>query len=129
MIERTEPSVVYVRIIQQPACSGCHAKSLCPVSEHGEKIIEIEDRSGNFSVNEKVNIHVRLSQGMTAVLIAFVIPLALTVTALATAQAISGNELIAAAAGLCILIPYGAAIRLMRGKLKKKFAFTLSKII
>ncbi|MDR1332638.1 MAG: SoxR reducing system RseC family protein [Tannerella sp.] len=128
VIAKIEHSTVHVRIVQQSACSECHAKSLCHASDRSVKMIEIEDHSGSFSVNETVHIHAHMSQGMTAVLIAFVVPLALVVAALAAGYAISGNDIVAGVAALCILAPYCAVVRLMRGRLAKKFVFTLSKI-
>ena len=41
IIEKIDGGTVYVRIIQQSACSGCHAKSMCTASESKEKIIEV----------------------------------------------------------------------------------------
>jgi sigma-E factor negative regulatory protein RseC len=129
VIEKIEQSIVHVRIVQQSACSGCHANTFCPASDSSEKTIEVEDYSGNFSLNEQVSVGLRQSQGMTAVLLVFVVPLALVVLVLAAAGAISGgNEIIAGLAGLSALIPYCGIIWLMRNKLKKKFVFTLSKI-
>ena len=43
IIEKIDGGTVYVRIIQQSACSGCHAKSMCTASESKEKIIEVPD--------------------------------------------------------------------------------------
>ncbi|MDR0757982.1 MAG: SoxR reducing system RseC family protein [Tannerella sp.] len=129
VIEKIEHSIVHVRIVQQSACGGCHANAFCPASNSSEKIIEIEDRSGNFSLNEQVSVGLRQSQGLTAVLIVFVVPLALVVLVLKVAGIISGgNEIVAGLAGLSTLIPYCGIIWLMRNKLKKKFVFTLSKI-
>jgi sigma-E factor negative regulatory protein RseC len=132
VIEKIEHPVVYVRILQQSSCSQCQVKSFCSTSDKSEKIIEIEDRSGRFAVNEKVNICARLSQGMTAVLLAFVVPVIILVATLAIAPrvsaAMSENEIAAGLAGVFILVPYYGIIRLMRNKLKKEFMFTLSKI-
>ncbi|MDR1602468.1 MAG: SoxR reducing system RseC family protein [Tannerella sp.] len=129
VIEKIEHSIVHVRIVQQSACGGCHANSFCPASDSSEKTIEIEDRSGNFSLNEEVRIVMQQSQGMNAVLLVFIVPLALVVSVLAAVGAVSGgNEIVAGLAGLSALIPYCGIIWLIRNKLKKKFVFTLSKI-
>ncbi|MDR2119499.1 MAG: SoxR reducing system RseC family protein [Tannerella sp.] len=129
VIEKIEHAVVHVRIVQQSACSGCHAESLCPASHSSEKIIEVEDRSGAFSLHEEVRICAKPSQGMIAVSLAFVLPLILIILTLVAVHAISGgNEIVAGIAGLSILVPYYGTIRLMHGKLKKRFVFTLSKI-
>ena len=75
IIEKIDGGTVYVRIIQQSACSGCHAKSMCTASESKEKIIEVPDNSGKFHINEEVQLCGQSSLGLQAVLLAFVFPL------------------------------------------------------
>ena len=74
IIEKIDGGTVYVRIIQQSACSGCHAKSMCTASESKEKIIEVPDNSGKFHINEEVLLCGQSSLGLQAVLLAFVFP-------------------------------------------------------
>lgn len=129
IIEKIERSVVYVRIVQQSACSACYAKSRCPASESSHKIIEVAGcQDENFFVNEKVYVCASTSQGMKAVVLAFVIPLICIVISLGLSSLANVNEIVAGAIGLAVLIPYYAIIRLMHNRLKKKFVFTLSKI-
>jgi sigma-E factor negative regulatory protein RseC len=128
VVERVERSVVYVRIMQQSACSGCHAKSLCTASESAGKLIEVEGCVGDFMVNDEVNVCAHTSQGYMAVMLAFVVPLLLVAAVLATVYAVSGSEIAGGVAGIAALVPYYIAMYLMRGRLKKKFVFTLSKI-
>ena len=69
IIEKIDGGTVYVRIIQQSACSGCHAKSMCTASESKEKIIEVPDNSGKFHINEEVQLCGQSSLGLQAVLL------------------------------------------------------------
>jgi sigma-E factor negative regulatory protein RseC len=128
VIEKIEPPVVFVRIVQQSACSECHAKSSCSASERKVKLIEVDDYSGKFHVNEEVRICGRASMGMQAVMFAFVLPLLLVVASLMAGIKLAGNEVTGGLAGLFILFPYYGSLYLMRNKMKKKFVFTLSKI-
>ena len=73
IIEKIDGGTVYVRIIQQSACSGCHAKSMCTASESKEKIIEVPDNSGKFHINEEVQLCGQSSLGLQAVLLALCI--------------------------------------------------------
>ena len=74
IIEKVEGDRVFVRITQQSACSGCHAKSMCTASEQKEKIVEVQARGERFSVNEMVEVYARSSVGLKAVWWAFVLP-------------------------------------------------------
>jgi sigma-E factor negative regulatory protein RseC len=129
IVEKIEHKRIFVRIVQQSACGGCHAKSVCESADHKTKIIEIEDRSGKFEVNEEVMICGHYSMGLYAVWLAFVLPLLLLIIASATGTKLFENEIISGLTGLFILLPYYFMIYLMRSKLKKKFVFTLSKIL
>lgn len=128
IIERIEPPLVFVRIVQQSACSGCHAKSLCTVSESQVKTIEIEDCSGQYKVDEEVRICGSYAMGLQAVLLTFVVPLFLIVFSLFAGSLITGNEVIGGTGSLLILFPYYSILYVVRTKLKKKFTFSLSKI-
>ena len=128
VIEKIEHPHIYVRIVQQSACSECHAKSLCTGSDNQTKLIEIEDRSGSFELNEQVYICGQYATGMYAVWLAFVLPLLFLVVCTATGTKLFDNEMMGALTGLSVLFPYYLIIYLMRNRLKKKFVFTLSKI-
>ena len=128
IVERIEGDVVFVRIIQRSACSGCHAQSMCSASEMKEKIIEITDESGQFKVNEPVVIYGQSSMGLQAVLLAFVLPLILVVFAIATGTNLGWDETTSGLVGLSLLAPYYGILYLFRDKLKKRFIFTLKKL-
>jgi sigma-E factor negative regulatory protein RseC len=127
IVEKIEHPRVYVRIVQQSACSECHAKTVCSSADSKMKTIEIEDRSGKFEIDEEVLICGHYSTGMYAVWLAFVLPLILIVLAAVAGTTIWGNEIAGGLTGLFILIPYYGMIYLMRDRLKRKFVFTLSK--
>ena len=129
VVERIEHARIFVRIVQQSACSGCHAKSVCINADSKAMIIEIDDHAGKFELDEEVLVCERYSMGMYAVWLAFVLPLLLLVFAAIAGTSLSGNEIIGGLAGLSILIPYYAILYLMRDQLKKKFVFSLSKIL
>lgn len=127
-IERIENNTIYVRIIQESACSGCHAKGMCGAAESKEKIIEIPDRSGQFEPGEVVAICGKTSLGLQAVLLAFVVPVIIVLAALIIGQTFQLDEALAALAGLLFLVPYYCVLYALRKKLKKHFIFTLKKL-
>ncbi|MCD7932617.1 MAG: SoxR reducing system RseC family protein [Tannerellaceae bacterium] len=119
---------ILVKIVQQSACAGCHAKGMCSAVDNKEKIIEIQDSSGNFHVNEEVVISGKTSLGLQAVVLAFIIPLILIVATLITGSLIQWEESTNALIALFILLLYYCILYLNREKLKKKFIFTLKKL-
>lgn len=128
IIEKIEGSTVHVKIVQQSACSECHAQSMCCASESKDKIIDIQDSSGIFQVGEKVMIYGQSSMGMLAVLLAFVIPILIVVTAIALGTSREWDETVTGLSGLLLLVPYYYILYLLRNKLKKRFVFTLKKL-
>ncbi|MDH6304564.1 positive regulator of sigma E activity [Parabacteroides sp. PF5-5] len=127
VIEKISDHTVFVKIIQQSACAGCHAKSMCMAADSKDKIIEIPDTTGSFHVNEQVVISGQSSMGLQAVFLAFVLPLFLIIFGIALTVNIYQSELIGALTGLSILLFYYGVLYITRDKLKKKFIFTLKK--
>lgn len=127
IIDRIEGGIIYVRITQQSACAGCHAKSMCSASDSKEKIIEVVDRSNAYSPSEEVVLIGRSALGLQAVFFAFVIPLILVVAALFAGTSLEWPETTTALIALIVLVPYYGLLYLLREKLKRKFIFTLEK--
>ncbi len=128
IVEKIENGVVYVRIVQQSACAGCHARAVCTASESKEKIIEVPDRSGAFHVNEDVLVCGGASLGMQAVLLAFVGPLLMILAAIMLGSCLHWEETTSGIFGLLLLIPYYGVLYGLRDRLKKRFVFTLRKL-
>jgi len=127
IIEKIDGNLISVKIVQQSACSGCHAKSMCTASDSKEKIIEVTDYSGKFNVNDTVIICGESSLGLQAVLFAFVIPLIIIVLTIAIGTNLQLAETESALLGLLAVVPYYGILYMCRNKLKKKFVFTLKK--
>lgn len=128
IVEKVDGSTVYVRIIQQSACSGCHAQSMCGASESKVKVIEVPDSSGQFRENEEVELCGRSSLGLQAVLLAFVLPLLIVVTTIIAGTNMQWEETTSGLTGLLLLVPYYCILYLLRDKLKRQFIFTLKKL-
>ncbi len=127
IVEHIEGDKIFVRIVQQSACAGCHAKSMCSASDSKVKVIEIIDRSGNLKENDEVTICGQSSLGLQAVLLAFVLPLIVVIVAISLGLYIGWSETTSAFVGLLLLVPYYFMLYLMREKLKRRFVFTLEK--
>ena len=128
-IEKIEGDTIFVRIIQQSACSGGHAKGMCSASDQKEKIIEVNDpNAGRFHVNEEVTLSGQSSLGLQAVLLAFILPLIIVVAAIVAGNYLQWNETTSGLTGLLLLVPYYCILYFLREKLKRKFIFTLKKL-
>ena len=117
-VEKIDGDTVFVRITQQSACSGCHAQSMCSASEKKDKIIEVPDRSGRFSVNEEVIICGQNSMGLQAVLLAFVIPLVIVIRGHRNRDESTMGRDHERVNRFIALLPYYCILYLMRDKLK-----------
>lgn len=129
IVESTDGTHIRVRIMQTSACSTCNAKGYCSSSDSKEKIVDIYHSASSYEIGEEVMIYGTTSMGMQAVLIAFVIPFVILISALFIMMPLTGsNELLSALTALLSLIPYYIVVYLFRNKLKKNFSFTLKPI-
>ena len=101
---------------------------MCAASESKDKIIEVPDYSGKFSVNENVIICGQSSLGLQAVLLAFIFPLILIVAIIATGNILLWKETTSGICSLTLLAVYYCILYFLRDKLKKRFIFTLKKL-
>ena len=128
IVERVDTNRVFVRITQYSACAGCHAKSACTLSDKKEKLVEIEDASGDYHPGEEVVIIGQSSMGMEAVLWAFAVPVILMLIAVVAGVSAGWEETASGAFGVLVLIPYYIVLYVLRDKLKKRFVFNLKKL-
>lgn len=122
-----ENGVAKVLIMQTSACSTCHAKSVCGVSDKKEKIIEAEVNSNDFNVGDSVCVVGQKSLGITAVLLAYVVPFALMIVTMLIASRITEAEWIIGTVSLAVLVPYFVILRLMKSAIQAKFKFYVTK--
>lgn len=128
IIEKIDNHRMTVRILQESACSACHAKGVCMAANSKEKRIEITDFSGRFNENERVLIEGKASIGYKAVFWAFVLPLIiLLLTLILTLSLWNFSEMEAAISAMVALIPYYLVLYFMRKKMASSFQFNLKK--
>ena len=129
IVENINGSHIQVRIVQTSACSACSVKGHCNASESKDKLIDVyENHSAEYYIGQNVMVHGTTSMGMQAVLLAFGVPFLVLFIALYATLQITGVELTAALAGLLALFPYYLIIYMCRGKLSRKFFFTIEPI-
>ena len=121
--------VINVQIISMSACSECHAKMMCTASDMKVKNIEVKRHFyDDYSVGEEVNVSLTKSMGYKAVVLSYLIPLAILLILLLYLQDRFGNELIAGLGCVAGVAVYYFIIWLFRGKLENKVSFTIEKL-
>lgn len=129
IVENIDGSQVRVRIVQTSACSACSVKGHCGSADSKEKIVDVIDETHSYKIGDAVMVIGQTSMGMQAVLIAFVIPFIILISALFISISLTdGNEALSSIISLAMLIPYYIFIWLGRKKLKKNFSFTIKPI-
>ena len=129
IVENINGSHIQVRIVQTSACSACSIKGHCNASESKDKLIDVYDNhAAEYYKGQNVMVNGTTSMGMQAVILAFGVPFLVLFIALYATIRITGNELTAAVAGLLALVPYYLIIYMCRGRLSRKFFFTIEPI-
>ncbi|MDR3061918.1 MAG: SoxR reducing system RseC family protein [Dysgonamonadaceae bacterium] len=117
-----------VKILQETACAGCHAQSMCNLSDVKEKILEIPDHKGNFRVGEEVLVTGSALLGLKAVMLAFFLPMLIMLVLLFAGIRLFESEITGAGMAVSALIIYYLVLFFLKNKLKRKFVFNLNKI-
>jgi sigma-E factor negative regulatory protein RseC len=125
VVKEITPTSLIVSIINQSACSACHAKGACSISDTQQKEIEITSYRNHYEPGSHVTVIFRESSGFKALLLGYILPFILLVTVLIVAIEITGNEITGAFISLGILVPYYIILYLSKDKLRKAFTFEL----
>ena len=127
-VESIAGNHVRVRIVQTSACATCVAHKYCNSSESKEKMIDVYTKDAvHYQVGQTVKVLGTTSMGMRAVLWAFGVPFVVLVAVLyATWMVTGGDEPLSALAALASLALYYLVLYFCRGKMAKRFVFTIS---
>jgi sigma-E factor negative regulatory protein RseC len=117
-----------VTILAQSACSACHSKNMCSLSEMKEKVIHVNKVSGDWAMGENVKVVMTESLGIFATVLAYIIPILIIVGVLSALTLLSVPEYIVGITIIGSLTVYFFGLYFFRKKLGKKFSFKVSKI-
>lgn len=115
---------ITVKITAHPSCSSCHASGLCNASGTVDKFFEVPLQD-EFETGQNVRVITSLSNGFRALLLGYVVPLAVLVTSLIILTATGSGELTAGVASVILVAIYYLILFLSRDKIEKKIKFTL----
>ncbi len=125
VVEGIKNNKVLVRFTRNSACSDCHAKGICSVSDQENKALEFNDPSGSFRKGEKVQIILTQSSGFRALSLGYLLPFLIVLLSLILLTILSFPEGISGLLSLSLLVPYFLLLKLLRRKLDKSFTFSL----
>lgn len=123
LIDHINGKHVRVKILQESACSGCHAKGGCTAADMADKFIDVESDDADLRVGQTVTLYGQSSIGLLAVLLAFVLPFIVILLTLFVLNDKIDNEVISGTIALGMLLPYFFILSLFNKKLKSKLKF------
>ena len=121
------PDFTTVEIMVPSACSECHAKGLCGMAEQQEKIIMVPtDPYSPKSVGDEVQVKTKMTMGLKAVWISYVVPLAVLMILILSLSAIVPNEFLRGGIAVAGVGLYYFIIWLLKDKLADQFEFYIN---
>ncbi len=129
VVEEVNDDQIRVGFISHSACSSCHAKGVCSLSEVENKYVEVRNGGSEFKVGDNVDILLQQRQGFNALWLGYVLPFILMVLTLIIVMAITEREGLAGLTGVLVLLPYYLGLYFFRDKVKEKFDFKIRKTV
>ena len=118
------PDFTTVEILVSSACSSCHAKSLCGMSETKDKVIMVPtDPYTEYSIGDQVNVLTKKTMGLKAVWISYIIPLVILMILILSLSTVVENEMIRGLVAIAGVALYYGLIYIFRDKLSNEFSF------
>ena len=121
------PDFTTVEIMVSSACSECHAKGLCGMSEMEEKVIMVPtDPYEPRKIGDIVQVKTKMTMGLKAVWISYVIPLAVLMILILSLSAVIGNEFLRGGIAIAGVGLYYFVIWLLKDRLSDQFEFYIN---
>lgn len=118
------PDFTSVEMTVSSACGSCHAKSLCGMSESEDKVIMLPtDPYAEYKVGDEVLVMTKMSMGLKAAWISYVIPLAVLMILILSLSGVIEKESLRALAAIGGVLLYYFMIWLFRDRLSNEFVF------
>lgn len=118
------PDFTTVQIVVSSACSACHAKGLCGMSEEEDKVIMVPtDPYAEYNAGDEVKVKTKMTMGLKAVWISYVIPLAVLMILILSLHSVIGNDLLTGLSAIGGVALYYFCVWLFRERLQNEFVF------
>ena len=129
VVSFVEEGLIRVAIEVNEACGSCASRKACAMgSSEKREIVIYSNESKNYSVGEVVKVGARRSLGAVAVVLCYIAPLVVLITAIIVAHLLGCSDGIAALVALCSIAIYYALLALFRKHISEKVTFTINKI-
>jgi len=122
IVRETGSGKALVEILSQSACSSCHAAGLCSASEAVKKMVEVTTFTP-CQVGQEVEVVLKRSMGMKAVLLAYVVPLFILLILVVSLSYTNVHELVAGAVGIAGVALWYLVLLLFKNKLRGEYVF------
>ncbi len=130
MVALVGRNFVRVDIEVMEACGSCASRKACAMGQGTTREIMVyTDDAANYSIGEVVKVSARQSMGLVAVLLCYILPLAVLVGTLIFTVVVGCSEGVAALASLGTTALYYAVLYLCRNRISKNVIFTIDKLI
>ena len=118
------PDFTTVQIVVSSACASCHARTMCGMSEDEEKVIMVPtDPYADHKVGDEVEVMTKMTMGLKAVWISYVIPLAVLMILILSLSCFIENELLVGGISISGVAIYYFGIWLFKDRLSSEFVF------
>ena len=129
IVQSVDGQEVTVKMTVESACAACHAKSLCGVSDSKDKIVKAVNVSdAHFEVGEKVNVEMRQSLAMKAIVICYLLPFIVLLTTFCVMSYFCQNELVNVLVTFTAVAAYFFFIWLFNHKIERNVTFIAVKL-
>ena len=126
IVEKVTEGCVVVRILQTSACAACKVAGRCNASEAKEKLIDVHCADASaYQVGQSVVVSTSRYVVNRALLLGFGLPFVVLVGVLMAVLLLTGDEGVAALAGLGALVPYYLLLWLLRDRISRRVSFQI----
>ena len=121
------PDFTTVEITVSSACASCHAKGLCGMSEEEDKLIMVPtDPYTLRAVGDEVTVKTKMTMGLKAVWISYVIPLVILLILILSLSAVFEKVYMTGLVSIAGVALYYFGIWLFRDRLSNEFVFYIA---
>ncbi len=123
------PEITTVEIVSSSACSACHAKGVCGVSEDQVKLIGVPtDPYTLREPGDEVLVVLKRSMGLKAVWLSYVIPLLILMILILSLSSVTVHEVYVGLISIGAVAVYYLVIFLLRNRLARDFVFYIKDV-
>ncbi|MBQ3043712.1 MAG: SoxR reducing system RseC family protein [Alistipes sp.] len=127
-VERVTGDRVTVRVEQQSACAGCHAKGVCGGDDQSRIIEVTTPYASSYEVGERVVVALlRPVMALSSIVWGYLMPLLVLLVVLVAAKLFGVSDGVAAVITLASMAIYYVALYFMRRRFERKIQFTIIK--